>query len=48
MKIVIDLAEYEQLKLAASKVTESEKIISENLKIKPEHTPLKHIEDSRS
>ena len=36
MKIVIDVDEYEQLKLAASKLAESEKIIKEHLKIKPE------------
>ena len=40
MKIVIDVDEYEQLKLAASKLAESEKIIKEHLKIKPEpHHP---------
>ena len=31
MKIVIDVDEYEQLKLAASKLAESEKIIKEHL-----------------
>ena len=36
MKIVIDVDEYEQLKLAASKLAESEKIIKEHLKIKSE------------
>lgn len=36
-KIIIDLDEYNQLKLAASKLAESEKIIKENLKIKHEH-----------
>lgn len=35
-KIVIDLDEYNQLKFAASKLAESEKIIKESLKIKPE------------
>lgn len=35
-KIVIDLDEYNHLKFAASKLAESEKIIKENLKIKPE------------
>ena len=40
MKIVIDVDEYEQLKLAASKLAESEKIIKEHLKIKSEsHHP---------
>ena len=34
MKIVIDVDEYEQLKFAASKLAESEKIIKEHLKIK--------------
>ena len=40
MKIVIDVDEYEQLKLAASKLAESEKIIKEHLKIKEQHHPL--------
>ena len=36
----IDVDEYEQLKLADSKLAESEKIIKEHLKIKPEpHHP---------
>ena len=35
-KIVIDLDEYNHLKFVASKLAESEKIIKENLKIKPE------------
>ena len=35
-KIVIDLDEYNHLKFAASKLAESEKIINESLKIKPE------------
>ena len=35
-KIVIDLEEYNQLKFAASKLAEREKIIKESLKIKPE------------
>ena len=40
MKIVIDVDEYEQLKLSASKLAESEKIIKEHLKIKSEsHHP---------
>jgi hypothetical protein len=40
MKIVIDVEEYEQLKLAASKLAESEKIIKEHLKIKTENNQL--------
>ena len=45
MKIVIDVDEYEQLKLAASKLAESEKIIKELLKIKPEphHQEENHL-----
>ena len=39
MKIVIDVDEYEQLKFAASKLAESEKIIKEHLKIKDQHHP---------
>ena len=39
MKIVIDVDEYEHLKLAASKLAESEKIITEKLKIKSQHHP---------
>ena len=39
MKIVIDVDEYEQLKLAASKLAESERIIKEHLKIKEQHSP---------
>ena len=39
MKIVIDVDEYEQLKLAASKLAESERIIKEHLKIKEQHPP---------
>ena len=40
LKIVIDVDEYEHLKLAASKLAESEKIIKEHLKIKEQHYPL--------
>ena len=40
MKLVIDVDEYEQLKLAASKLAESETIIKENLKIKHEQNSL--------
>ena len=45
MKIVIDVDEYEQLKLAASKLAESEKIIKEHLKIKPEQH---HLDETRT
>ena len=38
MKIVVDVNEYEQLKLAASKFAESEKIIKEHLKIKDSYS----------
>ena len=34
VKYIIDVDKYEQLKLAASKLAESEKIIKEHLKIK--------------
>ena len=40
MKIVINVDEYKQLKLTASKLAESEKIIKEHLKIKEQHPPL--------
>ena len=40
MKIVIDVEEYEQLKLAASKLAESEKSIKEHIKIKTENNQL--------
>ena len=36
VKYIIDVDKYEQLKLAASKLAESEKIIKEHLKIKAE------------
>ena len=36
MKIVVDVDKYEQLKLAASKLAGSEKIIKEHFKIKAE------------
>ena len=45
MKIVIDVDEYEQLKFAASKLAESEKIIKEHLKIKEQHPPLAEQKD---
>ena len=48
MKIVIDVEEYEQLKLAASKLAESEKIIKEHLKIKAENNELSNTNDNNS
>ena len=45
MKIVIDVEEYEQLKFAASKLAESEKIIKEHLKIKSETNELSKTND---
>ena len=48
MKIVIDVEEYEQLKLAASKLAESEKIIKEHLKIKAENNQLSKTNDENS
>jgi uncharacterized protein YktA (UPF0223 family) len=48
MKIVIDVEEYEQLKLAASKLAESEKIIKEHLKIKAENNQLTKSNDKNS